>query len=73
MPCPSKKSAKPKIQCTEGNLSFTIFVEDAGSPDESLEWNEDSEEEWEDAKQNLQKLFPGFLPKYLKDGSQVCE
>jgi hypothetical protein len=69
MPRPSEKSAKAKIQHTEGNSSFTIIVEDAGSLDESSEWDEDLEEEWEDAKQNLQNLFPGFLPEHLKDGS----
>jgi hypothetical protein len=73
MPRPSKKSAKAKIQHTEGNSSFTIIVEDAGSLDESSEWDEDLEEEWKDAKQNLQNLFTGFLPKHLKDGSQVHE
>jgi hypothetical protein len=36
MPCPSKKSAKAKIQCTQGNSSFTIIVEDAGSPDKGM-------------------------------------
>jgi hypothetical protein len=40
MPHPSKKSAKDKIQRTKGNSSFTIIVEDAGSMDESSEWDE---------------------------------
>jgi hypothetical protein len=37
IPHPSKKSAKAKIQCTEGNSSFRIIVENTGSLDESSE------------------------------------
>ena len=70
MPRASQRSTKAKTKRPEGQSSFIQIIEDWSS-DEGSEWEEDNEN-CEDVKKELQKLYAVFQPRTTDDGSQVC-